>query len=391
MIKVLVIVLSGVMGGPQFRSLQVAKKLREYNVETVFCSPIYEDDFQAILKKDGFKSYQAHFENLKFLDNPKNLLKNIYWFFNFPRAVKEILDIIKKEKIDVIHAQGLFAFQAVIASNLSGKPLVWHLISDLYPPLLVSLLRPVIQSAGDELIFASRKTVDFYIGKKHHKYNINVALGSVDTQRFNREKISPQKVSLLKQELGLKSNEKVIGCIGNINPAKGLEYFIKCAYEVKNEVDEQTKFLIVGQRVSGHEQYFSFLNNLIEKYELNNNVIFVEGTSTPEYYYALMDIFLLSSVNEGTPQVIYEAMSMKIPVVASDVGGISEQVEDCVTGILVEPRNSKAMADAIKSILENDLATTMGQKGRMKAKETFSLEQYTKKYYEIYMKAYKKE
>jgi len=73
---------------------------------------------------------------------------------------------------------------------------------------------------------------------------------------------------------------------------------------------------------------------------LKEDVIFVGRTSSPEHYYKIMDIFISSSVVESTPLVIYEAMSMELPVIASDIiGGISEQVLEEKTGFVYEVKN----------------------------------------------------
>jgi glycosyltransferase involved in cell wall biosynthesis len=89
---------------------------------------------------------------------------------------------------------------------------------------------------------------------------------------------------------------------------------------------------------------------------------------------SVVDIFLMTSIAEGTPLVILEAMSMGIPVVATDVGGISEQVANGKTGIVVPPKDVNAIAEAVLYLLENDeIRKQYGIKARERIVKFFSL------------------
>ena len=104
----------------------------------------------------------------------------------------------------------------------------------------------------------------------------------------------------------------------------------------------------------------------------------------PELMWTL-DLFVLSSISEGFPIALLEAMASALPVVATDVGGNSEIVIHGETGFLVPPRAPETMADAIcRLLLNREEAKSMGEKGRERVKQYFSFEKMMRSYENIY-------
>jgi glycosyltransferase involved in cell wall biosynthesis len=105
-------------------------------------------------------------------------------------------------------------------------------------------------------------------------------------------------------------------------------------------------------------------------------------------WYSIADIFVLPSLAEGRPTVIYEAMSCELPIVATYVGGISEQVENGYNGLIIKPMDSNTLADSIIYLIENeDLRKNMGRNSRKRIIEQgWTWENHAKKVVEIYKK-----
>ena len=166
---------------------------------------------------------------------------------------------------------------------------------------------------------------------------------------------------------------------------KGLEYFIRVANEVKKRSRLKIKFLIVGGKSKGHEDYYNKLQILIKKLHLENDIIFTGRVPYLQDVLSIMNIFLMTSIAEGTPLVILEAMAMGVPVVATDVGGISEQVADGETGIIVPPRDPNAISKSVIYLLEHpEERGRMGKKGRERVKKMFSLERCVEEHRKLY-------
>jgi glycosyltransferase involved in cell wall biosynthesis len=107
-------------------------------------------------------------------------------------------------------------------------------------------------------------------------------------------------------------------------------------------------------------------------------------TDVPEILQAL-DIFVLPSNWEGLPNAVLEAMAAGLPVVATRVGGVPEVVVEGQTGILVPPRDPNALADALLTLLRDpNLRRRMGQAGRQRVQEYFSVDQMVSKTETLY-------
>jgi len=172
--------------------------------------------------------------------------------------------------------------------------------------------------------------------------------------------IDPYKMEFLaKDEARLKLFEKagrisgkvfqaeyIVGTIANFYSPKGLEYLVKAASDIEND---KVVFFIIGDGAERPK-----LENLIKELRLEHRVFLLGHISEAYRYLSAFDIFVLSSVKEGFPWVILEAMAAKLPIIASRVGAIPEIIEDGKSGIIVEAGNSKDMAQKISELLDND-------------------------------------
>lgn len=388
MIRVLNVVVDNNIGGIQNRVLMVGELLKDNNIETIILSPRGEGDFSKIANNKGFIVHQASIESPKFFTTFSNIKKNIYWFIAFPFSVWRIISIIRTERIDIVHSNGLLSLQAAVAAKITNKPLVWHLISTIYPSRLVWLLRFIFINWPNRIIFVANKTKNYYLGDMYYE-SLNKVITiyePVDTEKLSPSfHISIEKSDNFKSILGLTSKSATIGFIGNINPQKGLEYFIYSANIIKKEYAGQIKFLIVGDVKSRHTSYYNSLMSLIVDYGLERDIFFVGRVDDIRDALSVMDIFLITSIAEGTPLVILEAMAMGKPVVATDVGGISEQVINSHTGLLVPPRDIEAISKAVIYLLEHPKEIIrMGENGRRRAENIFSLDACALKHTELY-------
>ena len=119
--------------------------------------------------------------------------------------------------------------------------------------------------------------------------------------------------------------------------------------------------------------------------DLTEKVKFIGYVSNVHAYLAIADLFLLISKWEGFPLSILEAMSMRLPIIASDVGGVNEQVFDGQNGFLVERQDVNAITQKIKYLLENrNIAKKMGEKSREIYLDQFSIDSMVDKTEKVY-------
>ena len=124
---------------------------------------------------------------------------------------------------------------------------------------------------------------------------------------------------------------------------------------------------------------------MAKKLQLENDVIFLNfRTDIPQILKA-SNLLVCPSLQEGLAGAIREALAMEVPVVATAVGGNSEIVRNYETGVLVEPRNSSAISDAIIFFIKNpDEAKKMGENGRKTVLENFSIDTMVSKHEKVY-------
>jgi glycosyltransferase involved in cell wall biosynthesis len=117
------------------------------------------------------------------------------------------------------------------------------------------------------------------------------------------------------------------------------------------------------------------------------NFHFFEQTDKIAPYYAMFDCLVLPSLWEGCPFTVMEAMAMRIPVIASSVGGVREIIEDRVSGILIPPADASSLAKAIETLCEDrKLCENMGEKGQQRILKEFLLSDSIRRLEEIYQK-----
>ncbi len=308
--------------------------------------------------------------------NGISLLKNFQAIFN-------LYKIMRKEKIDLVHT---FLFRANfigrIAARLVGVPIVISSIRVMEEEKKYHLfLERITSFLSDKFIVNSEALKNFVSEKmKITPEKIEIVYNGIDFMNL------PKINSIIKKnELGYNKNEILIGTVGRLHKQKGIEYFIE-AIKIITQLPithyPSPNFLIIGD---GPER--KNLESLICNLELNDKVKLLGWRTDVLEIISVLDIFVLSSLWEGTPNVVLEALAYNKPVVATRVGGVPEIIEEGVTGLLVKPANAQALADAILWVLENpEKARKMAEKGKEKVEKIFPIHRMVKETEEVYNK-----
>ena len=188
----------------------------------------------------------------------------------------------------------------------------------------------------------------------------------------------------LNERFDIDSDVKIVLYVGQFIPRKGLNYLIGVIPRILGK-HNKTLFVFVG---NGPQK--EYLEKLCREKNILSNIRFVGGVELDRLidWYSIADIFVLPSLSEGRPTVIYEAMSCELPIIATDVGGISEQVENEYNGFVIKPRDSNELANSITNLLENDnLRKDMGRNSRKRIIEQgWTWDKHAKNVIEIYNK-----
>lgn len=126
------------------------------------------------------------------------------------------------------------------------------------------------------------------------------------------------------------------------------------------------------------------LRDRVDELGLSDSVTITGFVPEIEPYYALADVFVSSSVSEGLPMTILEAMSSELPVVGTDIPGVSEVIADKESGYLVPPEDPDASAEAMISMADPTTRRRFGRRGYERAKERFDIQQTVDSYHDLY-------
>jgi glycosyltransferase involved in cell wall biosynthesis len=219
--------------------------------------------------------------------------------------------------------------------------------------------------------YTKKKLIELHVPEG----KIEVIHNGIDVSPF-----SGAEKGSLRHSLNIAEDSRVAGFIGRLGPEKGITYLLEAADTICRST-EGVYFVLIGEGILKEETEAFIASN-----KLQGRVITLGWRKDATCLLPDMNMLLLPSLTEGTPMVILEAMAAGVPVIASDVGGIGEIIEDSKTGLLIRPRDSQAIVKSINTLLENkDLAANISRNSIAEVKIRFSARHMSEKYEQTYL------
>jgi glycosyltransferase involved in cell wall biosynthesis len=210
---------------------------------------------------------------------------------------------------------------------------------------------------------------------------VKVIYNGLNVTRLNS---NGKDVERIRQALGLPTGGQVVGIMARLFPVKRHDIFLQAAALVNQAIPE-TRFAIVGDG-----PWRSYLEALSQKLGLESKVAFLGEQREVGPYLAAFDVAALTSETEGCSNSVLEAMAVGKPVVATDVGGNRELIDNGETGFLVPFGDPKALSEAIIRLLRDPvLARMIGERAKERTIHRFSLENMVNQYESLYETALK--
>ena len=288
---------------------------------------------------------------------------------------------LRRARIEIVHTYNFYSnFFAIPAARLAGVPVVIASIRGLDTDLTLLKRRAqrLVCHLAHRIVVNAEAVRQALVADGYDSRKIAVIRNGIDLSRFR----SLRRDGRLRQELGFPPQAPLVAVFSRLIPLKGLEYFLEAAALVAQRV-EKARFLVVGDYLAKHNgeivsdgTYRDELQQYAARLGLNGRVTFTGfRRDVPELLSEIAVSVLPSVVGEGLSNSILEAMAVGVPVVATDVGGNGEAVQDGVTGFVVPPRDAPALARGICQFLEDgDLASRFALAGQRRVAEHFSLE-----------------
>lgn len=269
------------------------------------------------------------------------------------KAIRELKHIVEKEKYDIVHCHTPIAAActrlACINARKKGTRVIYtahgfHFYkgAPLKNWIIYFPVEKVCSYMTDVLITIN--TEDYGFAKKHMgaKKNVYVPGVGIDLEKFKREEID--KASK-KAELGLRDDDIVLFSVGELNHNKNHELVIKALHKIG---DRKIHYLIAGVGVLKE-----YLQDLTEKFGLSNDVHLLGYRKDISELCQISDLFVFPSLREGLPVSVMEAMASGLPIIASNIRGNRDLVENHKGGILLSTNSVEEWRQTIKNMVKD--------------------------------------
>jgi glycosyltransferase involved in cell wall biosynthesis len=293
--------------------------------------------------------------------------------------VKSIVKHLKISPPNIIHSHGL-------------KENVLAYISTMFCDNNIALINT--QHGMPEPIDRKMKFMKRYLLSKYNmhlmknKYKHIIAVSTdMRNNLIRTEKVPPNKISVIhngtETDCSVHNNKQkdffVIGSAGRFFPVKDYRLMVEIAMEI-NKTGSMTRFELAGD---GPE--CDLILGLIRRYHLEEKFILRGYMDNMTDFYSGIDLFINTSMHEGLPMSVLEAMARGIPVVVPDIGGMSEIITSGVEGYIISKRDPKLFAEKCLEIKNNKpMYDRMASKSRERVVTNFSYDRMADKYYDIY-------
>lgn len=362
-------------GGPQTRIFRLSKELNK----SIFVP------FTIFPKKNSekisymFDSNGLEYERINLTPIKSKLLKMIKYLFYF---IPEII-IIKKTasiiKPHIIQCNGASQIKGLIVAKLLKIPTVWFLNDTRTPNIVKLLFQFLIRVTNPNIIANSTRVKEYYLGKnRNSRKSIRIIQSPVDDKYFSLNNISNSDVSKI---------DKItrVVTVANINPDKGLEYFIGMI-PLLNKNNKNVQFFIAGSYLESQKVYYDKLNAKIKKLNINN-INFMGHLDDITPFLKSGDIYVCSSISEASPISVWEAMAIGLPIVSTDVGDVKKFLKNEKYNFISHLKNSQDLAKKTNELIMNKmLQKEYGNYGRTIAKKYLTVQICAKMHEELYNK-----
>ncbi|MDA2929734.1 glycosyltransferase family 4 protein [Acidobacteria bacterium AH-259-O06] len=300
-------------------------------------------------------------------------------------ALWQLDRLLARERFDIVHTHNSKAgFLGRLTARKNRVPIIIHTVHGFafheeqnffYRRLFIVLERAAARWC-DRMIVISQPMMDWAQRERIAPPEKLVKIYSgIEVERFRTQPVPAE----LKKRLGIGSEDTVIGVVSKLWDGKGHEVLMEAVEQLLHR-GHRVKLLIVGEGYLEQK-----LKEKVKRLDIETSVIFTGFWSNVPEITAILDISALPSFYEGMGRVVLEAMAASKPVVATRVGGLTELVEDQVTGYLVPPGDVDVLAERLERLITRpNLRREMGEQGARRVRKEHSAAKMVEMIHEVY-------
>jgi glycosyltransferase involved in cell wall biosynthesis len=291
------------------------------------------------------------------------------WYLLTRGSIFRLKKILKEHNIHLIYcADNLSKLIGGIAGKVAGIKVVAHCHDDFKEYSLGVVIKIFYMLLLDKILAVSEKVRTFFVINGRISPKAITVYNGIDTKYFDPKNVKDN----IREELSLDKDSVVIGSIGVLEKDKGQRYLFEAIARLKEEGINNLICLVCG---TGPEE--ANLKKFVQESGLKGEIIFLGFRNDMPKILKMLDILVITSLTiESFSMAAVEAMSMKVPVIATKVGGLPEVVVDGETGLLIPPGDVDALCRSIKNLVKHpDMRLKMGKAGRERVLERFTIEE----------------
>jgi len=302
-----------------------------------------------------------------------------------PRVTYGVARFLSTRNFDIFHAHTPLYVQIVarVAASLTGETMVctYHNRQRNFHPLMQYLER-LTRSLSDCNVGVSNAVEESFTGSSTTYQGGEPGASctihnGIDVAGFG-ERVQAADTKSVREKYDIQPGCHVILTVGRYAEQKRQSDLIRAMEQVVAEISNAHLVLV------GHGQLEENLREMSRAKDLINHVTVTGEVPDVEPYYAIADVFTLSSIREGLPIVLIEAMAASLPIVATRVSGVPEAVNHGVSGFLVKPKSPDEIANNLTNIIINNRNRKFGDAGQERAVKRFSISTTSARYTELY-------
>ena len=338
----------------------------------------FDVEFACLRRWGGFVE-ELEQRSIPLTEYPVPTFRSVTAFAQQARLARHIV----RRDVQIVHAYNFYGNVFATPPARLVAPVTIASIRDR-APYLTAMQKRVQRYAcqfADCILVNADAVKDWLIGEGYDASKISVIRNGVDLSRFDAP---PPRVQL-RRELGLPDDTPLVGVISRLTRLKGLEHFLEATAIVRSRMPN-ARFLIVGETSPMDREYLGELKQYAERCGVAKEVIFTGLRRDVPAVLSSLTVSAMPSLNEALSNVVLESMAAAAPTVATRVGGTPEAIVDGVTGVLVPPADSPALANAIVHLLQDtQLATHLGLAARARIVDHFSVRRMVRSTEDLYM------
>jgi glycosyltransferase involved in cell wall biosynthesis len=302
--------------------------------------------------------------------NPLGIINRIATLL---RARKQLQELIRKEKIELVYSNTTGVLAGAFAARNCGVRHIWHVHEIIENPFWLKQLLGHLMNRYAVGIIAVSEAVKQSWESVLPAERITVIQNGIDYSPYLEHEHT------LTKELQLPTAAIVIGMVGRVHYWKGQSYFLKLAGQL-HQKHPSLHFLLAGDAYPGYEYLYQEMQTQIETLQLSDVVHNLGFREDIPAVMQTIDLLLLPSQQpDPFPTVILEAMASAKPVIATQFGGAVEMIDAGITGDLMPADQVDTAVSVIESWLDKNRLQAAGEAGRKRVLEKFSLEAWEHK------------